>query len=292
MKTNLKIIALLCMLLLLCACKYFGKDPSLCANYGCYEQVALGSIYCDKHKSQINNDANTATTEATTEAITEATTFPTVPYADIKNGAYNSQTVNIDGIVGSMEDSIVSLHFDAWINNNGKTVFNEFIISDDDELYNYAISNLKTGNSYTFTVNVYDDATKGNSIGSVVNIIPVAKEAITIDAIKQMYASSCVRINASDLARNPEQYEYKTDVAMSGEVLQVAEEYESSEQLLLDTGGDNGVVNVYYNKPQGAARVLEGDYITAYGNFTHMYDYTSVLGTKKSIPSIVCKFID
>lgn len=230
----------------------------------------------------------------TTETTTETTTIPVVSYADIKNGTYNNQTIKIEGILGNINVDSVSVSLDTWFNNNGKLNYNEFLLvtNNDTDLCNYITNNIEPGNSCIFTVNVYEDATVGTSFGSLVGIQKLDNALVTAEEIKQLYISGCTKITAAELARNPEQYAYKTDVALSGTVFQIVDENDNSVQFFLDTDGDNGLVNVYYDRPEGASRILEDDNITIYGTFTHMYDYTSVLGSGKSIPSIRCRFIN
>lgn len=262
-----------------------------------YEKLKSQSNNITSKNSVISDTTNSIeTTEATTIETTETTTqISTVSYLDIKNGKYNDKIVEIEVVVGDITIDSSSISFDGWLTYNSYINFNEFMIlnsEDSAELYRYAANNLKSGNSYIFKVNIYTDATKGTSFGSVLNIQPLNKEILSMDTIKQLYIASCSQIDANELARNPNQYAYKTDVALSGKVLQIVDETDTSVQFLLDTGVNNGIVNVYYSKPENSPRILEGDSLTIYGRFTHMLEYTSVSRTKKSAPSIVCKFIN
>lgn len=297
MKKTLKLIALLLATTTLFACNIIKeRSIDVCAKDGCNNPPAYGSIYCDEHKRFKDNDTTNVNnyTAFAPETTTETTTEPLVVYSDIKKGSYNNKTVKIEGIVGDIKSDSVSIKLDTWFNYNNMLKYNEFLLvtGNDDNLCNYVKTNVKTGNSCIFTVQVYEDASNGTSFGSLTDIKVLDKELITSDKIKQMYISGCANIPAVDLARSPEQYAYKTDIIFTGKVFQLVNEYDNSVQFLLDTGGENGIVNVYYDRPEGSLRILENDNITIYGTFTHMYDYTSVLGSGKSIPSIVCRFID
>ena len=99
-----------------------------------------------------------------------------------------------------------------------------------------------------------------------------------------------MKAGAADVARNPDNFK-GVDIAFSGEVFQIVEENDNAVELLLDTGGENGIVYVEYTIPKGENRILKGDHITVYGTFYTMKSYTSVLMSTQNVPSITAKFI-
>lgn len=287
MKKIFKIIVILTMLFTLLGCG--EKDPSLCAYKKCTNKSAYGSIYCDEHKafSDLYN------TNIETETTTEITTIPVVIYSDILNGSYNNNYIQIEAVIDTVEkDSILSsINSSVWIKNGDTYVKKDLFITSDklgEDNFNYIYNNLKSGDTCMLTCEVYSDSSFGISDNSKIDIIG---NTTSLENIKQIYINHCQTINPEDLARNPEQYMRKTNVKLSGKVFQIVDESGSSVQFLLDTGGNNGIVNVYYSRPENSPRILENDNVTICGTFTHMYDYTSVLGSSKNVPSITCDVI-
>lgn len=263
---------------------FFFKNKNIILGFLLLVSVSIGLQ--SKYEPTTSVSTTKQLTTTTIETTTETTTIALVSYSDIKSGACNDMTVNIEGVISNIASDSFDISIDAWFKKDDKIYDNNMHIFTDDnpDLYKYITENLSIGDSCIFTTYVHLDA----SFGTLLAVQKLDKEQITLNDIKQMYISGCVNINASELARNPSQYARTTDVKLSGKIRQVIDET----QFMLDTGTDNGLVNFYYTIPDSDPKILEGDYITIYGTFTHTYDYVSVLGSKKSVPSVVCKFID
>lgn len=294
MKKNIPVVLPLIAILGLFAC---SKGTDICAMDNCYNKSVRGSIYCEDHRNEVlkNNHAPSKATNFVEETTTEATTMPVVSYSDVQSGAYNDGYVRIEAIVDSVEkdDILSSLDVSVWINNAETYVKKDltFITSDylGEENFNSVYNNIKQGDTCLLTCKVYSDGSFGITDNCNIEIIG---SGVSLEDIRQTYKNHCQSISAASLARTPEQYAKKVDVVLSGKVFQIVDENDKDVQFLLDTGGENGIVNVYYDRPEGTARILENDNITVYGNFTHMLDYKSVLGSNKSVPSIVCNVLN
>ncbi|MBR6793378.1 MAG: hypothetical protein IKM48_03340 [Clostridia bacterium] len=116
--------------------------------------------------------------------------------------------------------------------------------------------------------------------------------------IKTEYISACESVTYKDIARYPDNYTGK-NVKFRGKVIQVSEggflnpkntyRIEVTED---EYGYWDDVVLVEYEVPEGAANILEDDIVTFYGECTGTTSYTSVLGSKITIPSVDAKYID
>lgn len=106
---------------------------------------------------------------------------------------------------------------------------------------------------------------------------------------KELYASECVAVNYTDVARNPDSYD-GVKIKITGEVIQVSEGWFNSVAMRIDCNGN--VWYVTYMRSDGESRILEGDTITAYGECDGVTTYTSVLGSQITIPSLDMKYYD
>ena len=98
-------------------------------------------------------------------------------------------------------------------------------------------------------------------------------------------------ITYNQLARNPEDYKYEY-CKFKGKVLQVMEGTTVNHlRVAVDNNYDN-VIYVEYDPSKLNSRILEDDKITIYGKSMGIYSYTTVMGAKVSIPSMIADRID
>ena len=93
-------------------------------------------------------------------------------------------------------------------------------------------------------------------------------------------------ITYSQLARNPDDYMYKK-VKFKGKVIQVMEGDGETQIRLAVNGSYDNIIYGVYESDIVDSRVLEDDYITIYGNSAGLITYTSTMGGKITIPSVV-----
>lgn len=113
--------------------------------------------------------------------------------------------------------------------------------------------------------------------------------AQAIQEERDSYISECEDVPYEDVSRNPDQYDGKK-IKISGEVIQVSEGWFDGVTLRIDCGGDTWYVT--YTRSEGEGRILEGDYLTAYGACSGVESYTSVLGAQVTIPSMEMKYYE
>ena len=109
---------------------------------------------------------------------------------------------------------------------------------------------------------------------------------------KSWYKDHCKSVDYKKLARNPGKYEGRR-IKFSGRVLQVQESgggYLPVTVLRVATKGrwDNVIYVRIYGKMN--SRILEGDKVTLWGEYTGVYTYTSVLGAGITIPSMTAEY--
>lgn len=115
------------------------------------------------------------------------------------------------------------------------------------------------------------------------------QEAEAAAAAISDYKAKCVDVSYSDVERNPDTYN-GTYVVVSGKVEQVSEGLFSSVTLRLNENGNMWYVT--YSREDGESRILEGDYITAYGECKGVESYTSVLGSQITIPAMKMEYYE
>ena len=119
-------------------------------------------------------------------------------------------------------------------------------------------------------------------------------EAERIANEKEDYIADCSTPSYDDVARNPDNYEGRK-VKISGSVIQVSESFlnifdTNSVDFRVET--PEGIWYVTYSRPEGESRILEGDYITCYGECDGVTTYISVLGSNVTIPKLIMKYHD
>lgn len=110
-----------------------------------------------------------------------------------------------------------------------------------------------------------------------------AQIAVAEENTREEYIAQCKTVDYNDVARNPDSYD-GSKVKISGEVIQVSEGFFDSVTLRVDCGGD--IWYVTYSRQEGESRILEGDWITGYGECDGVTSYRTVLGSQVTIPSM------
>lgn len=126
---------------------------------------------------------------------------------------------------------------------------------------------------------------------------------------KRGYMNSCIDIDGGSLLRNPSQYRNKR-ICVTGTVIsQVTLQKNKVDSALEDlgiSGSENmeavivedseGYIAVMYNPDSIGMRLLEGDYVSVYGEFIDLTDMTSTnfYGTQSEykMPKMEAKYID
>lgn len=106
---------------------------------------------------------------------------------------------------------------------------------------------------------------------------------------RDAYISGCQQVNYNDVARNPDNYD-GTHIYISGSVIQVSEGWFDSVTLRVSSGGNVWLVD--YWRDEGESRVLEGDYVTVYGECTGVTTYLTTDLSSATVPSIDAEIID
>lgn len=111
---------------------------------------------------------------------------------------------------------------------------------------------------------------------------------------KENYIAECVTVSYDDVARDPDNYDGEK-VMFSGSVIQVSEDaldLFSTNSVDFRVEAPDGIWYVSYNRPEGESRILEGDYITCYGECDGVTTYISVLGGNVTVPKLIMKYHD
>ncbi|MDD6526976.1 MAG: zinc ribbon domain-containing protein [Oscillospiraceae bacterium] len=150
-----------------------------------------------------------------------------------------------------------------------------------------------------------DDNSTENAVATTVNSVnedDVTKKTTTKASTTEEpttstdeYKSSCDSVAYKDIARNPDQYNGK-NVKFTGKVIQVQESYGNNVVYRISVTKDeydfwDDTVYVTYKLPEGSPNILEDDIVTFYGECKGTKSYTSVLGSKVTIPEVDAKYI-
>ena len=108
------------------------------------------------------------------------------------------------------------------------------------------------------------------------------------EAEKQNFMQSCESVSYSDVERNPSKYKGKM-IVVTGTVIQVSEGWFNSVTLRVEE--DSGSVwYITYSRSDDEERILENDKLTFYGECAGVQSYTSVIGSKITIPAMDAKY--
>lgn len=189
-------------------------------------------------------------------------------------------------------------------------------------LYSRAVRDIKSGDSVTINVQENEHlniipAKKGNGfkldrIGDAENSAedktPLYRDenesSLDLpDLYNVDYSKVIQNISYEELARYPDKY-YQKDVAFSGKILQVINDADSKSYRIAMNDEYNTVVLVNYPNKNAKAykemksidnievgNLLEDDYVIVIGQSIGIYEYTTVMGAKQSIPAIYAYII-
>lgn len=263
-----------------------------------YESVVAEKEALESEKNLVSSSTETSTipevtTNTTPDSSSEDTTV--IPFSEIKSGKYNNQQVYIKCVLDNViPDSLNDgIKFDAWIYDNNDTFSPELNctvwtkdVLDGKEL----IQSATTGTTLIFKLGVYKD---GSIAFSDINKVLSVEDSYDLSNIKSQYKNDCKNLEISELLRNPNNYKYN-NLKYSGKILQVIEQdpNSSATKFLLDTGKENGIIQVVYNRHENEPQFIEDDNVTVYGQFYLLDQYISTLGTNQTVPRIGGIIID
>lgn len=109
------------------------------------------------------------------------------------------------------------------------------------------------------------------------------------------YKDECIEKSYEELARNPDNVK-GTKVKVTGEVIQVTEYNNKTELRVNITKEEYGyytdTIYVTYVPKAGEDKILEDDIVTIWGISEGDYSYTSIMGSKVTLPKIDAKYIE
>lgn len=119
--------------------------------------------------------------------------------------------------------------------------------------------------------------------------------SLSAEELEAFYKNKCKSISYTDLSRYPDDYEGEY-VTFYGKVVQICSEASSSlyySTYRVAVSGDyDAVIYIFIDNYGSGKRILEDDWITIYGRYDGLYSYTTVMGAKKTIPSIKVEYVD
>ena len=108
--------------------------------------------------------------------------------------------------------------------------------------------------------------------------------------------TSCLSVSAEEVMRRPDDYKNKP-IVVTGKVIQIAEETHiftgTTINIRLREENDDVWLLIYTNQDVDApnGNILEGDYITIYGDCTGTTTYKTILGQNITVPSVSVVYI-
>ncbi len=113
---------------------------------------------------------------------------------------------------------------------------------------------------------------------------------------KEEYINSCASYSFKEISRNPNNYVGKRAV-FAGKVIQVSTDGNKVQlrvNVTVDSYGyyDDTILVNYTYKDANESKILEDDIITIYGELQGDTSYTSVLGSKITLPLMIANYID
>lgn len=91
-------------------------------------------------------------------------------------------------------------------------------------------------------------------------------------------------------ARNPDEHEFEL-IKISGKIIQVLESDGFNSYRIAQNDDYDKVWMITYIPIAGESRILEDDYVTAYGGYMGLYSYESTMGTTVTVPNIYAEKI-
>lgn len=123
------------------------------------------------------------------------------------------------------------------------------------------------------------------------------QEKVEKEQQESNFKAECKAYTFEELARNPENIKGQK-VKLTGEVIQTSESnWNKSVDLRINItknsyGYYSDTIYATYILPDGADKILEDDIITIWGTAEGDYSYTSVLGSKVTLPKINVSYIE
>ena len=148
----------------------------------------------------------------------------------------------------------------------------------EDNVLTFEIIPIKAG---TFTITLKDTSDSSNKAVCKMTIDPKATYS------KQSYPS----IDYDGAARYPDSYK-GDQTSFSGKVLQVIEGYGYISYRISSKGNYDNVVYVTLSDDDVTVPIIEDDKVTVYGKYDGNYSYTTVLGSKMTIPKVEAERIN
>ena len=109
---------------------------------------------------------------------------------------------------------------------------------------------------------------------------------------RNAYASGCIAVDYTSVARNPDDYKGEL-IKMRGKVIQVSEGLLGSVTMRINEGGAfDKTWYVTYTHKDGESRILENDWITCYGECNGVTSYSSIFGAIITIPALKMKYYE
>lgn len=142
-----------------------------------------------------------------------------------------------------------------------------------------------------FIIVILAAVTRDNSSDSTSSDSTSVDEAISIDD----YKAQCESIAYDDIAREPDKYK-NLKLKFTGEVIQVED---NGSDIMVRVNVTKGEFDIYedtilvnYTYSDNEKKLLEGDIVDIWGESKGITSYTSVLGSKVTIPEIDAKYIE
>ena len=210
---------------------------------------------------------------------------------------YKNKNVMSVAIVGDIDDNIVKLH--SGENKDG--LFYDFTL---DCINESELTGLKDGDRICFAGKVKEKSDIGGCVEIVKCRIIASGENVSKYEVqlekgkskkekekedKKNYINSCKTYSYTKIKRKPDSYDGKK-IKVSGKVIQVQEGFFDSVIIRVEdsNGNDWWVEHTYSDKED---KILEDDNVTIYGECNGTEQYTTVLGSSRSIPSVEAKYI-
>lgn len=213
--------------------------------------------------------------------------YPLVTYDDIKDNVFNKQYVILPATIDTVEysESLNWVSCKAWFSEKNSYICDD-ITFHCDELTNYSPKLLQPGDNIDicFLINL------DNSFGSDIKGFNYNNNSISLDEIYNSFKQNCLSMDWENVMRNPDKL-WGTTYSFTGTVFQIISEQDNRTELLLSIDNDK-YIHVSYIYKESEPKILENDTLTVYGTFYKLYKYTSVLGTKQSVPSIIAELIN
>lgn len=208
-------------------------------------------------------------------------------YEDVKSGKYNNEFVILSATIDSIEyvDIMDWVQCDAWFVYGNSYICDEITFYCD-ELLNYSPKSLQTGDNIDICFYIYSDSSFGNKIKA----FNKTDNQTSLDEIYTSFKENCNVLNWEELMRSPEEFRGATYM-LTAQVFQIVSDKNQHLEVLLSTD-DGKYVFASYSYKANDLKILEDDIVTIYGTFYKPYNYTSILGTSHSVPSIVVQFME